>query len=261
MFGKISAILVTLTAVITIVSYFFPQAEDLEVRGSFHTFALPPNLSKMLKDLKVGQSYQAIRDHLIEDHSKIKFNLKKEEIIALSELIEDSFKSIWVDDFKYQVQKYRGLIVLDIKNTGSKTAGKIILDLPVSGIALITRQDDSQKTIKFNKKIELEDIRPKNRTQIAIWSENKAGIYDEDEFYLTHANGVGEFSFGKTVYGFSRFFDEKSVLFFLIFGIFFIFGIISLLPSPSTNNVSSKGASGKDEGDEKKTDKIVEQDK
>lgn len=249
--GKLSALVFLIGGVITLWSYFFPHAERIEVTGSYREYRLPPNLVSMLDAMRDKHVSYRIRDYLLMEKKESKIDLTENQISDISSSIENMIMPLWDDAFKYDTQKYEELIYLTVKNIGSKTAQDITLDVPVKGVALVIQQDDSRKVMKFNKKIELEDIRPKNRLKIAIWSKNNIGAGDEDEFNLTHANGVGKFDFGKNVFGYEKLFINYwpylILLFMWLFGTLFVFYIFK----QDTKSSCKADECQQDESDEK----------
>lgn len=215
--GKLSVSLGLILMLINIWDYFYPHTERIEVIGSYKEYRLPPNLVSMLDTMRDKRASHRISDYLLMEKKESKIDLTENQILDISSSIENMIMPLWDDEFKYNTQKYEELIYLNVKNIGSKTAQDITLDVPAKGVALVIQQDDSRKVIKFNKKIELEDIRPKNKLKIAIWSKNNIGASDEDEFNLTHANGVGKFDFGKNIFGYEKLFIDYWPYLILLF--------------------------------------------
>jgi len=207
-FGKFSVILVALATIITIYKALFPSNVELAITGQYNTFGLPPDIEQDIGILgKMTSRYflkgilsESVEDEEVELRSHIS-DIATRFADSLQTAIGDNFSSL----YGFSFPSYRSYVYLLIKNEGDKKASDIVLDLPISGVALITEHDENQRTVEFKKSLKLNDLRPKSEMHVAIWSDERSiNRYQEPDFKLTHKDGVEGISFGYSVFGFKK---------------------------------------------------------
>lgn len=219
--GKISLLITTIATVIGIYTRFFPTTAKLVGFGQYNLFALSPDLTKVLSEVKLKENETSLRE-TIEKESKIRKQRIGFNNYDISGILAKELENAWTEKFKYRFDLYKCQIYLTIINKGNKLAENVVLDLPVKGVALIREKDDSQRIVDFTKIIEIGNIRSKYVTRIVIWTDKEIGSYDEKEFLLTYKDGVSQISFGKYVYGFQRTLSNLTENFFILACIVFI---------------------------------------
>jgi hypothetical protein len=216
--GKVSVVLAIIATCIKIYTYFYPNKENIEVSGLYSSYATSPDYIDILKKLNEIKSSYWLSSFLSDKAKSLNLSLDESSITKIADEFESFFKGVVGQEYD-SANRYSSFVYLNVENTGTKEANNIILDLPCSGIALITYNDDTQKTVRFKKKIELGSSRPNNNIAIAIWSESGLGEYNESNFTLSYSNGIAKVNFGKTVYGFDKWISEHwdIILFEIIF--------------------------------------------
>lgn len=238
--GKLSAVIITIGVLITIYIQIFPSESELIAEDNYYKFALPVDLIDKISLYNTSVSVDSIKKYIREYDEKNKTNMSDEFDFRyyLNNKLGGIFKK-----FNYNPNYYNGHFYFSIKNVGAKISEDIIFHSPLNGIALITREDDTQTIEEFNRQIKLNSLRPNESLSLAIWSKYFSSFYGEDEFRLTDSNGSGDFSFPTYVTGFAEFVANN--LFILIFGLILFllisFGILIDYCSRSTNeNQESK---------------------
>jgi hypothetical protein len=246
LFGKLSLVLTIVATAIVVWKFAFPHAEEIEATGHYANFALPPNIVFALRKFREKKYSVDIFEYIEKENSTNNLGLSPEVIYTVSESLHTYIEKFWPSEFSYEDQPYSGLVFLSIENTGSKQAEKLVVDMPLEGLALITYQDEKQEVRDFSRKIEVGDLRPKNSVHLMIWSKQKMSAYDEEGFHVSYANGVTEFTFGKVVYGVARFFDDQKLLLGWLFSMFVLFVLISLVQSSGRNIKDVRTKDGED---------------
>ncbi|WP_337922144.1 hypothetical protein [Vibrio cholerae] len=231
--GKISAVLATIATCIGIWVSLNPGGEDLELHIRSHQYTLSPDLSNSIKSNFKNFSYPELRNAIDEE-----FNEDLKVSRAVESFIEEYHEKSWQGLSKYEIHKYNGFSYIVIANTGDRTASDIRIDFPSSGIVVEVEQDDTRTTKKFNKVIEVKDIRAGTSTVLGVWSEDRVRGYDLESVNLTHKNGKGTVSWDIVASGYVEFLAKYPFFIFPVLFVVFILG--GVLGSSSSSSSSSK---------------------
>lgn len=232
MFGKISAVITTIAALVGIWVVFNQASEDLELYVSSGSYNLSPNLRKAISSNQEVFSNLELKEH-------IKKNVPEEiyqHEFDLIGVIQNLHKTSWGEINRYNYDKYRGLNYLRLTNTGNKTASDIEILFPVSGIATIIYPDDSTDTMSFRRIIKINDLRASSEISIAVWSEAEVSKYNYEDIKVTHTNGIGEVTWPINATGFSWYFAMYPYSTFLFLYIIFMLGLFVGMHGSKKNN-------------------------
>ncbi|HGY9592079.1 TPA: hypothetical protein ACOJP0_004939 [Vibrio harveyi] len=227
--GKISAVLATIATCIGIWVSLNPGGEDLELHISSHQYALSPDISNSIKSNFKNFSYPELRNAIDEE-----FNDDRKVSRAVESFIERYHEKSWKGLSKYEIHKYSGFSYIVITNTGDRTASEIRIDFPSNGIVVEVEQDDTRTIKKFNKVIEVEDIRAGTSTVFGVWSEDRVRGYDLESINLTHKNGKGTVSWDIVASGYVEFLGKYP--YFILPVLFVVFILGGILGSSSSSS-------------------------
>lgn len=219
-FGKASAVITTIAAVIGMWVVVSQPNEDLELQVEFFPYAISPDLSSAIKNNFDKFSYSVLTETLDKRITK-DFHPPKSELI---DLIQRVHKDSWGDIDSYNYRKYGGLNYLVLSNTGEKTATNIEISLPEKGIALIIYPDEKQVIFEFTRVIKLDDLRAASEISLVVWSESKLSEHNYDELNVTHNNGIGEVIWPIRVTGLIRHIENYKYFIPLLFWLIFMIG-------------------------------------
>lgn len=246
--GKVSAILVILTMIIGIYKTLFPSNVELAITGQYNTFALPPDMNQDIETLREMTSWFFLNTFLSESFEDEKAELRI-RISDIASRFADSLQTAIGDN---SFPSYRSFVSLLIKNEGDKKASDIVLGLPISGVALITEDDENQRTVEFKKSLRLNDLRARSEMHVAIWSDEiRISRYQEPDFKLTHGGGVESISFGSSVFGFKKWVAEY--LYIILILSLLIIGVACLIYAAVVSESQEPRSEKENDQTEKKT--------
>jgi hypothetical protein len=237
-FGKISAVIGTLAALLTIFFSLTAKGPNLVARGYTRGFAYQPDLVDVYKRVRSTEDRSNLKEIILDVTHKNGYT-NQFMVNEIASSISSKFDESWGNKYNYSLRSFDAFAVIKIRNKGAKPAENVVLDLPANdlplqGIALITERDQGQRLVDVDKKISIGTIRPNNDVSIAIWSEVPISDYREKEFGVTHADGTSSVAFGHTLIGIKRIFGENIwfilwVLFFILLAVFFAGGWVEAL--------------------------------
>lgn len=253
-FGKVSAVVAFAATVIGIWGVLFPKSAEIEVHGYHESFALPPDLSEMMKATSVNFRKYGLDDALSEQLEKSQVVLDSASLLAVRDAVSAIFEKSWNGKFSNQIQRYDGFVYLTATNQGESTAKDIVLDLPLSGVALLTSQNEAQNIVDFKKSIKLGELRPKNSISIAIWAEDYRSYIEDHDFSVSFDSGVGSVSLSVKVDGFVKLIEEHRFLASWLLSMVALFLLVSLVQAWASsraldetvhdNDVAENGGAG-----------------
>lgn len=246
-FGKVSAVITMVAALISIWVVVTQPNEDLELRVEFFPYAVSPDLNSAVKNNFDQFSYSALTTFLEKRLTKEPY-LSQYELI---DLIQSIHKGSWGDIDSYNYRKYGGLNYLILSNTGNKTATDIQISLPVKGIVQIIYPDERRETVEFTRTIKLNDLRATGEISMVAWSESELSEYNYDELAVTHKNGVGEVIWPVRVTGFVRHIENYKYFTALILWLIFTVG---MAVGSSSYRKTDGSATPKNESNDRETD-------
>lgn len=229
-FGKFSALVTTLATIIGIYIALKPVGPQITANSSYQDYVLPPDLIEGLRRIKDAQSYAKIKqlaDNILEKEPR--------KALDVASSLSAALTSSWPEQFRYEHDFYRHFYNLTIANTGDKPAIEVVLDVPLRGVALLTREGLKQETIQVDGTLPIGNLRPGNSVRVALWSR---GLFDiTGKMRLTHSSGVGSVSYATTVYGFRGWVANnlESILFMVILFVFLVSLLWANLPRRSSS--------------------------
>jgi len=217
--GKISAIIFTLAAIIGIIVSFPKKEIDLDITGDSYQYQLHPEIKKEFQNILDKCSEKYIFEKL-KSYFKDKY-LNENNVLEVSSLLsKDINNSINRKVFDDEVL-YSEIIVINIKNNGTKTAKNLSLKIPDSGRYLIITPTTEKIDGDFKKIIKIGDINAKEKYQVFIWSGFYIGLFDDmfDGYYYAYEQGAGNIKFPYRIFGIiARIFaNSKIVLIIALF--------------------------------------------
>ena len=233
-FGKASAVLTLAATAYGLWIAMFPSKEDVVASVYYQRYVISPDLITAIDGLRAALYETEITKALatIPD-----LDVPEEKLEKIGKNIYEVSKSKWTPKFQYDIEKYRSFTAVIIKNTGDKAAKNIHIDTPLNGVVLVTRNDNTQSVSNFNQSIKVGDLRANNSVTLSIWSEEGMSEHYEEDFNLTHENGLGSFNFSTRVTGFDKFLVnyKYGILWVLLMGLWFLISAATRKP----NNTSS----------------------
>lgn len=225
-FGKFSAVITTIAALVGIWVFITQEHEDLELYVDAQSYITSPDLKN-----KISEHFSFYsRDNLKEllKNTSLPNELIENKYELVNFVMELQAKSWGMDILytPYQPPIYEGYNYLKLSNTGDKIATEIAIDFPEKGIALVINPDKSIKTIKFNRVINVDDLRAANDIIVLIWSENMLSKYDYEKINVTHKNGIGEVTWAIEATGISWYVQNHPYFTALCMYLIFILGMV-----------------------------------
>ncbi len=172
----------------------------ISIKGNYYPINLPTTLFDAQDDYKMNTS----PDYLEKKFPEIKNIRSESDSVSFSmyKYLNDLGINNIISDLKY----IRGYWIFKIENKGSKKVSDISLFIPFDGyFELAKNETDKIVTGKFDKNIEIGEIKPSNVVTIKIWSDRSALIIDRKPYFsslqdkpkVTFENGYKLVNFGK----------------------------------------------------------------
>lgn len=219
--GQASAVFTVLAGIYGIAVYI-TEKESLELYIESSAYNMNPLVRQAIDSNFDYFDYSNLQ-HIIqksEEKKDGKLNIVENEY-ELINILQNAHKESWGNINRFNFDLIRGFNFIVISNTGNRTANKINIDFPGSGVALVINQNESQEIKAFTKVIQIEDIRPNNEVFLFVWSENLLSEYDYKKINLTHDNGKGKIVWKQYASGVSLLVLNHPILFiFLLYAIF-----------------------------------------
>jgi len=201
-FGKISLVVTVVGGIIGIYLVVFPNGPNLVAKCDYNSYALPPDLIKTIRNVQQSESSFAIAkemESIWNETNKPEESLKTD---AVANHLEAFLEANWPEKFRFSANPYQSFWYITIQNSGNRIANDVVLDVPLTGVALVTGRDEAQKVQVITNTIPLGPIRPGDSISLAIWASDKSTWVESSDFRLTHASGIGSVSFPSSFYGF-----------------------------------------------------------
>lgn len=224
-FGKISAVATLSATLLGIWTYFNQPHADIEAYINPHPHSIRPDLHSAISSNLDAFKYQKLKESLKNSLPK---SLSVDEIglIELSEVIEKIHEKSWEAIDTFHINDHRGFSIMKIENNGEKSALNLKVDFPDYGSAIITREDDSQESIKFKKVLSIGELRAGKSIFILIWSKTEVDEHSIYDVSVTHDNGMGEVYWPIYAQGLSKYAAKYPSYFLVFIYIIFVSGFL-----------------------------------
>ncbi len=185
LFGRISAVVFVLAAVVSIVTAIWPPGARVEARGEYALFRLPPDLTEDF--LRVEKPLQPF-DRRSGEFGPIVSDPERARQASASQ--QASFR------LRYPYQGYYRIV---IRNRGTSPASDIALVVPSAGIAEIATAEGS-RVDKGAARFALGRLIPGDQITVHYWTAlaAPAGLRD---FRVIHSAGTARVDFQYATYG------------------------------------------------------------
>jgi len=252
-FGKLSAVLTACGTIVGIYLAINPSGPELLAKCDFNSYALPPDLIKTIDDVHQSESLDAIQREMaaLEGEKNKPMGMSKFE---LARRLNVYLEAKWPKKFRYSSNPYRGFWYISIQNTGNRIANDVVLDIPLTGVALVTGRDQAQEIQTITKTLRLGSLRPGDSITVALWSEEGTSFYSSG-FRLTHAGGVGSVSFPSSFYGYRAVVARNLGFILIIVTIVFLLALIII--GSAFQNRKDKNPVDKKKEEELKSDEFI----
>jgi len=222
-FGKFSAVVMVLAALITIYIQLFPNKPKLVAECIYsENYELPPDIIQRIIKLNGILSTDTL-GVLIERYKAkgtIELDSKVDFVYYLRDYLnQDKYSLFWSRN------KYSGQAHFKIRNDGDISSKEIKFYIPAKGIALISYNNDITQVRNFNQAIEINELRPEQEIDLFVWTSYK--LFKYEDYSISDKDGKGSVSFYTKSYGFIKIIADYFIgwiLLLIILGLS-IFGI------------------------------------
>lgn len=170
--GKLGLIATLLWVVVQLITHFWARDTVLRASGEYASFEVPQKYLDDLRELErmLGPDEQRRRGFPV----------------TLQETLTSA----------------RAICRIALLNAGSKQVDDLILEVPFSGVAVVSRIGEPSVYLEFDRKFKVGTLRPSNEVQCVLWSYHSLiDSYDEEKIKFTHSAGVVPVTFSKRLTG------------------------------------------------------------
>ena len=205
-FGKFSAVVGTIAAVVAILAAFNRSGgEDVHLYIESAPYKLTPKLQKLIENRRSFARSIVLREEVT---SSLPGDLDSETKINVLKVVEDLYEQSWEIFDAVDFNNYRGISFLELENTGTVAATELIVDIPDDGMAQVILADGTEVINQFKNALKVGDLRAGNTVDAIVWTTSPLSTYDLEAINVTHKTGKGTVSWPVTTNRFGRFFGE-----------------------------------------------------
>jgi len=253
--GKIAVAITVLTGGVYLYQYFFGDPEpELVVRVDQQSYSYTPNLMSDINGFYERLDRNAVGTS-ITDEWLSEYDISRRDAERVEGAVLRRLRGEWPDDlpgYRYprSGKTYSVFYRIRIDNESDYEANAVVLNLPISGIFVITQNEKTTPVADFSREIEIDRIRNDSPVTLRIWSTSNVSRFDQDEVTVSHTTGVGGVVFGKTTYGtwdaLDTYLNLSGILLFLWFvlSVFFLIAFVSYFVNQVILSHSTKGEEG-----------------
>lgn len=192
-FGKLSAVIFLISAVIAILQFAF---------------------SLNNKEAKITYSLKVVEYHKSPEKTSLftSTNYYSNKIDILNfEIDKDEYSSM-----------YRQFLELEVGNKGKKTAEELAINFPFNGVYYMIYHNGEVKKGEFTKQILIGSLKINEKCKIYIWTEKYSSLYLFEKINYAYSTGSGNINYPLYIY-------NSALIFILESPFFFVFLLIVLV--------------------------------
>ena len=205
-FGKFSAVVGTIAAIVTLVAFFSRSgSEEIDLYIETSKYRLIPVVEET-----INENRSLLRS--IELRDEISSNLPqeldpKEKRNILDAMQKMSEKNLEIYD-QASFDSYGGISFLNLENTGTVAASDLIIDFPYEGMVQLTYADGTEKIQEFKTTIKVGKLRAGTEVSLIVWSQLELSEYALEQINVTHKSGKGSVHWPVSTNWYGRFIGE-----------------------------------------------------
>jgi hypothetical protein len=206
--GGAALILGVLATIIQIVTWLFPKGPVVQAQGAFYPIAIPQPLLQRRNTI-----ITKLQGILPSDYSQ-EFTIRR--IMESLDSVDSQTR------LASELSNLSNFVVINVSNTGNQEAKDLRVDLPTNGLCEIRKVGEETRTVSFDRRIDLGNLRPRNNTSVTIWPTGYLSDFEARSINVQHSDGVEDVEFAIAING-------KSALPYRYPGATGILGILVLL--------------------------------
>lgn len=230
---NIGALIALIWVLVQVYNFFSQRGHKLEAEIDTNKFVLPVDFQNLV-DYKKTNFFDVLKD-----------SLERSPNHKLVSLIDSFLQKSFIKEFEYSGVRNNFCSIVTLKNSGDKEAKNIQL-LTNGSSAIFQFVDNNEKGLYgLAKKIEIGNLLPSEKITLYLWH----GLYEEEDFHITFAEGNVNLEYGTKLYGFAAsigyFFSNWISIVILFFVIVFILqtkNIIDIFLPKKAANENNKPA-------------------
>jgi len=214
---KISIVLGAIAAFIAIWQAFNgEESGNVHLRIEASPYELPQKIEDTIFQKRYSTSYEGDLDKISDLLAAEDLDLDgKYKIISAAREIQNQKDEVFEDP---AFDSYRGIVFLELKNSGGITANNVNVDIPEEGLAQVTLPDGTETTNQFQNTINIGNLRAGTTAKATVWTTSELSRYSLDEINVTHATGKGSVSWPATTsHWYTLFLEDHPLLSLYLF--------------------------------------------